>query len=105
MTCNHTPVFQIKMLFTRKPQFVCKKCGASLIMDPKTRAISLRNNIFFIVGLIYFLLGNGSIEIKLSILGGIILLYEITQFLLITFGLFKELQPMKKTPDTADKAD
>ena len=112
-SCNHHPIFQTKLLFSRNPKYICKNCGVSIDMTPRTKMIGKLTNGLTIGVLVYMALNSGgtrtgettSLLSYFGIMFGIIVVYLFLQALLLSFGSFQEIE-VKGTPeDTADGTD
>lgn len=110
-SCNHRPVFKIKMLFARKPQYICKKCGAEVEMTAQTKMISRLINGLTIGALVYLALNgnftktdtNATLLYFLS-MAGIVVGFLVFQTLLAALGKFQEIEAGDETLHPEDSA-
>lgn len=117
MTCKHQPTFSFKLLFGRKPSYVCKECGEDIEMTPKTKSFSQAINAVIVVALVFTafrgssgLTGQAATNAMIqqfSIMGGLVLVYLLVQYLLLRFGGFQEKAPdtSAQGPDTGASSD
>lgn len=105
MTCKHHPRSQIKLIFARKPQYVCRVCGEPIEMARQTRNLNRVMNTVFVALLLFKALSTGRGEpsvrqmlIDFGILLGMVLLYVLAFFLLLRFGQFEETVPAEAAP-------
>lgn len=112
--CNHHPIFQARMLFSSRVNYVCKNCGAQLEMTPRFKIINRVLNGLTIGGLAYLVLtgnvlnptaGTGSSSTYFLSMGAIIVAFVALQTLLILFGQFQEIETKDLPSGTPNQTD
>lgn len=109
-SCNHHPIFKIKMLFARNPKYICSKCDAELEMTSRTKMITKVINALTIGVLVYLALKGdftksqtNSMVLYFATMGGIIVAFLLLQTLIMSFGKFQEIEPAHEVPDTSSE--
>ena len=99
-SCNHHPIFKIKLLFARSPKYICKNCGAEIEMTTQTKTFTKIINAVTIGGLVYLALKGdfsksqvNSMVLYFTVMGGIVAAYLLLQSLVINLGKFQEIEP------------
>lgn len=99
-SCNHHPIFKIKLLFARAPKYICKECGAEIEMTAQTKTFTKIINALTIGGLVYLALKGdfsksqfNSMAVYFAVMGGIVAAYLLLQLLVINLGKFQEIEP------------
>jgi|GEM_PF-3843516 len=97
-TCDHKAKFSIRQVFSRVPEYTCKKCGETVSMAPKTRAILQLVNVIFIVLLVAVAIGGSQIGygmegFVLYFIGMVIVLalFMLTNALVTMYGTFLDI--------------
>ncbi len=109
MSCKHQPIFHFKMLFARKPQYICRHCGANLEMAPQFKSISRVANMVFIAIMFLKALNSGKtvdpdqtvvvrLAIDMGILVGIAAAFLLFQIAIFKFAKYQESQPEEAAP-------
>ncbi|MDD2374909.1 MAG: hypothetical protein PHQ55_06970 [Eubacteriales bacterium] len=98
MPCNHKPVFKFSQLFSRKPEYVCQKCGKKIQLIARFRnALRVLNALFIMI--ILFRAFNTtdaptdlkSFWINMAILFGFAAAYLLVLILIVRFGPYEEV--------------
>ncbi len=112
MSCNHEPHIKIKLLFARKPVYICRHCGETIELIAKLRNINRILGAVFVAVLLFKALSTGKGEpsvrriiIDLSIMVGMILFYLVVEYLLLRFGKYETVEPDEPAPGPAGVAD
>jgi len=100
ISCNHHPIFKIKLLFARAPKYICKECGAEIEMTTQTKTFTKIINALTIGGLVYLALKGdfsksqfNSMAVYFAVMGGIVAAYLLLQSLVINLGKFQVIEP------------
>ncbi len=108
MTCKHTPRFNFKVLFARKPEYVCRRCGVPLEMTSGTRTASRTLNSLLVAAMIFKVFRGSSqtaslqaMAMDIGVLLLYILIYFVAYFLMLQFGKFTE----KIMPEELEKPE
>lgn len=103
-TCDHEAKFTFRQVFSRLPEYTCKKCGEPVAMAPNTKKILSVINIIFIILLVGVAIGGsqlgyGMVGFILYLIGMLILLalFMLLNALVTRYGTFLDISRPGKT--------
>ena len=105
MTCHHQPIFNIKFIFSQKPKYICRNCGAAIEMTAQFKTISRVINIALVAVMVLMVFNSSQITVAglspiVSYMGAIfiiVLIYMLLSILLIKFAKYQEIEA-EETP-------